>query len=197
MGMGGQDPSPARLCLLPTLASRSQLEGARLCNNTLYSISLGFISQGQKAYIYSHDLQKVTCAVRGASHSTSMFVSICIPTYTGCLDLLEVKAVHIRHFNIRYIPQPGRLSGAGLSPEYVTFSQQGMRSAAHVYLLRPEAVEAFFVLWRLTGNARYREYGWGVFQAIQKWCKVTTSAWRSASWITPFCCGYHHLTTLV
>lgn len=62
---------------------------------------------------------------------------------------------------------------AGLSPEYVTFHEErGMRSGVHVYLMRPEAVEAFFVLWRLTGNTRYREYGWGVFQAIEKWCKV-------------------------
>ncbi|DBB13854.1 TPA: hypothetical protein ACH3X3_000846 [Trebouxia sp. C0006] len=61
----------------------------------------------------------------------------------------------------------------GLSPEYVTFHEgRGMRSSVHVYLMRPEAVEAFFVLWRLTGNTKYREYGWGVFQAIEKWCKV-------------------------
>lgn len=66
--------------------------------------------------------------------------------------------------------------GAGLSPEYVMFrAGRGMRSTVHAYLLRPEAVEAFFVLWRLTGNVRYREYGWGVFQAIQKWCKVSGS----------------------
>lgn len=64
--------------------------------------------------------------------------------------------------------------GAGLSPEYVMFREgRGMRSTVHAYLLRPEAVEAFFVLWRLTGNVRYREYGWGVFQAIEKWCKVS------------------------
>lgn len=47
-----------------------------------------------------------------------------------------------------------------------------MRSGVHAYLLRPEAVEAFFVMWRLTGDSRYREYGWGVFRAIEQWCKV-------------------------
>ena len=66
----------------------------------------------------------------------------------------------------------------GLSPEYVTFHEgRGMRSSVHVYLMRPEAVEAFFVLWRLTGNTKYREYGWGVFQAIEKWCKVGARSW--------------------
>jgi hypothetical protein len=66
----------------------------------------------------------------------------------------------------------------GLSPEYVTFHEgRGMRSSVHVYLMRPEAVEAFFVLWRLTGNTKYREYGWGVFQAIEKWCKVGAQSW--------------------
>lgn len=47
-----------------------------------------------------------------------------------------------------------------------------MRSGVHAYLLRPEAVEAFFVMWRITGDPRYREYGWGVFTAIEYWCKV-------------------------
>lgn len=79
---------------------------------------------------------------------------------------------------------------AGLSPEYVTFREgQGMRSSVHVYLMRPEAVEAFFVLWQLTGNTKYREYGWGVFQAIEKWCKVGARSW--------FVCLSGHLELLL
>ncbi|KAJ8495292.1 hypothetical protein ONZ45_g12916 [Pleurotus djamor] len=36
------------------------------------------------------------------------------------------------------------------------------------YLLRPETVESFFILWQTTGDERWRERGWKVFQAIQK-----------------------------
>jgi len=36
------------------------------------------------------------------------------------------------------------------------------------YLLRPETVESFYLLWRTTGNVRWREYGWLIFEAIEK-----------------------------
>ena len=34
------------------------------------------------------------------------------------------------------------------------------------YLLRPEAIESVFVLWRITGDAHWREAGWAMFEAI-------------------------------
>jgi mannosyl-oligosaccharide alpha-1,2-mannosidase len=37
--------------------------------------------------------------------------------------------------------------------------------------LRPEAVESLWHLWRLTGHAQYREWGWAVFQAFQRHSK--------------------------
>jgi len=35
-------------------------------------------------------------------------------------------------------------------------------------LLRPEAVESAFVLWRVTRKQEYRDFGWSVFQALEK-----------------------------
>merc|ERR1712013_77613 len=40
------------------------------------------------------------------------------------------------------------------------------------YLLRPETVESYFVLWRLTKDLKYREWGWQVVQALELNCKV-------------------------
>lgn len=36
------------------------------------------------------------------------------------------------------------------------------------YLLRPETIESFYVLWRTTGEPRWRERGWALFDAIEK-----------------------------
>merc|ERR1719162_466204 len=67
----------------------------------------------------------------------------------------------------------------GLSPETVTFmtnddSRQDMRhdSRQQHYLLRPEAVETFFVLHQLTGDPIYREWGWEIFLSIDYYCKT-------------------------
>jgi mannosyl-oligosaccharide alpha-1,2-mannosidase len=64
----------------------------------------------------------------------------------------------------------------GISPEYVEFpggQDLVVPSRAPFYILRPEAAESLFVLHQLTGNPIYREWGWKMFQAIEKYCKTT------------------------
>jgi mannosyl-oligosaccharide alpha-1,2-mannosidase len=39
-------------------------------------------------------------------------------------------------------------------------------------LLRPEAVESFYLLWKVTGHPRYRQWAWQVFRALDKWARV-------------------------
>ncbi|KAK7985340.1 glycosyl hydrolase family 47 [Apiospora saccharicola] len=36
------------------------------------------------------------------------------------------------------------------------------------YILRPEAIESIFLMYRMTGNAEYQEMAWTMFQAIKK-----------------------------
>mmetsp|Transcript_22339 Transcript_22339/g.33387 ORF Transcript_22339/g.33387 Transcript_22339/m.33387 type:complete len:124 (+) Transcript_22339:135-506(+) len=40
------------------------------------------------------------------------------------------------------------------------------------YILRPETVESLFILNYLTGDPIYREWGWEIFQSIEKYCKT-------------------------
>jgi mannosyl-oligosaccharide alpha-1,2-mannosidase len=49
-------------------------------------------------------------------------------------------------------------------------TEYNVRSAK--YLLRPETVESFFMLWKITGDVRWRERGWAVFEAIERAAKV-------------------------
>lgn len=58
----------------------------------------------------------------------------------------------------------------GISPEFVVFTKGkdiGIGSATH-NMLRPETVETFFILYQLTGDYTYREWGWEIFQAFEK-----------------------------
>ncbi|KAH7930222.1 glycoside hydrolase family 47 protein [Leucogyrophana mollusca] len=50
----------------------------------------------------------------------------------------------------------------------------------HDYYLRPEAVESFYILWRTTGDVRWRHRGWAVFEAIERVTK-TPSGYASIS----------------
>ncbi|KAG9050324.1 mannosyl-oligosaccharide alpha-1,2-mannosidase [Tulasnella sp. UAMH 9824] len=45
------------------------------------------------------------------------------------------------------------------------------------YILRPETVESLFIAYRLSGDQKYRNWGWQIFQAIEKHCKVPTGGY--------------------
>lgn len=39
------------------------------------------------------------------------------------------------------------------------------------YKQRPEVIESLVMIYGLTGNDLYRQWGWNIFQAIEKYCK--------------------------
>lgn len=66
-------------------------------------------------------------------------------------------------------------SPSGLAPEIAEFSDAHKvraAGAARHSLLRPETVESLFVMWRMTGEAQYREWGWHIFEAIEQHARV-------------------------
>jgi len=86
-------------------------------------------------------------------------------------------------------------TASGLAPEIVYFREKIDRGSDWFikdarppgeppvydarYILRPETVESLFLAWRLTGNPRYRAYGWDIFQAIETHCRVPTGGYAS------------------
>uniref|UniRef100_A0A6B2L338 alpha-1,2-Mannosidase n=1 Tax=Arcella intermedia TaxID=1963864 RepID=A0A6B2L338_9EUKA len=44
-------------------------------------------------------------------------------------------------------------------------------AAGKGWLMRPEAVETWFILYRLTNDTKYQEWGWDYFEAIEKYTK--------------------------
>jgi mannosyl-oligosaccharide alpha-1,2-mannosidase len=64
-------------------------------------------------------------------------------------------------------------SPTGLSPEIVRFSR-GLhfdRGALH-NLLRPETLESLFVLYRVTGDVQYKEWGYEIFSSLKRYCRL-------------------------
>lgn len=63
-----------------------------------------------------------------------------------------------------------------LGPEGFRFDQsteaRATRQNEKYYILRPETVESYFYLWRLTKDPKYRQWGWEAVQALEKWCRT-------------------------
>lgn len=47
--------------------------------------------------------------------------------------------------------------------------------------LRPEAVETLFYLWRATGDDIYREWGWNMFRAFERYCRLGTGGYATVA----------------
>ena len=43
----------------------------------------------------------------------------------------------------------------------------------------PETIESLFIAYRLTGDDRYREYGWKIFESIEKYCRLESGGYAS------------------
>ncbi|XP_021958520.1 mannosyl-oligosaccharide 1,2-alpha-mannosidase IA isoform X2 [Folsomia candida] len=63
-----------------------------------------------------------------------------------------------------------------LGPESFRFSDaieaRAQRPNEKYYILRPEVIESYFIMWRLTGDQKYRDWGWDSAQAIEQHCKA-------------------------
>merc|ERR1719431_735550 len=67
-------------------------------------------------------------------------------------------------------------SDTKLGPEAFRFSDaveaRALKQNERYYILRPETVESYFLMWRLTKEQKYREWGWEFVQALDNSCKV-------------------------
>ena len=64
----------------------------------------------------------------------------------------------------------------GIGPEVFWFTgdfeAQALRQNDEYYILRPEVIEGWLYLWRITHNNIYREWAWKAVQSIEKYCLV-------------------------
>ncbi|KAG1681970.1 Mannosyl-oligosaccharide 1,2-alpha-mannosidase IB [Nymphon striatum] len=63
-----------------------------------------------------------------------------------------------------------------IGPETFWFNEgneaRALKSNERYYIQRPEVIESYYILWRITKNPKYREWGWEAVQAIEKHCRV-------------------------
>ncbi|XP_053124085.1 mannosyl-oligosaccharide 1,2-alpha-mannosidase IC isoform X2 [Hemicordylus capensis] len=67
-------------------------------------------------------------------------------------------------------------SDSKLGPEAFRFDSgseaMATRFSDRYYILRPEVVESYLYMWRLTHDPKYRQWGWEVVQALEQYCRV-------------------------
>lgn len=78
---------------------------------------------------------------------------------------------------VRGVPTAARRAAATkIAPEAFRFVNGRLAPNAsppqsRYYILRPEMAESYFVLWRLTHEQKYRDWGWEMVQALDRHCR--------------------------
>jgi mannosyl-oligosaccharide alpha-1,2-mannosidase len=71
-----------------------------------------------------------------------------------------------------YIRAPTGLGPEGFHFERVDVEAKSLRDNEKYYILRPEAIETWFYLWRHTHDQIYRDWAWDAVIALEKYCRV-------------------------
>ncbi|CAB1350826.1 unnamed protein product [Coregonus sp. 'balchen'] len=84
---------------------------------------------------------------------------------------LAANITHTCHESYRRTPTK-------LGPEVFRFDDGVEATAPRVnerhYILRPEVVESYMYMWRLTHDPKYREWGWEALEALERHCRLAT-----------------------
>jgi len=98
----------------------------------------------------------------------------------GCMETHKTAtglSPEIAHF--RAESDPAIVANNAPNDWYIKGSQNPTPAWDARYSLRPETVESLFIAFRLTGDPRYREWGWSIFQAIERHCKIESGGYAS------------------
>ncbi|KAK8575958.1 hypothetical protein V6N13_032729 [Hibiscus sabdariffa] len=102
-----------------------------------------------------------------------------------CFEMYSVTstglAPEIAYFHTKEYFESG-LDGGNKSSEYV--NDIVIKRADRHNLLRPETVESLFVLYRITQDPKYREWGWQIFESFEKHTKVDSGGYTSLDDVT-------------
>ncbi|XP_059435673.1 mannosyl-oligosaccharide 1,2-alpha-mannosidase MNS3 [Corylus avellana] len=102
-----------------------------------------------------------------------------------CFEMYSVTstglAPEIAYFHTEEFSEAG-LDGGNKSSKFI--NDIIIKHADRHNLLRPETVESLFVLFRITEDPKYREWGWQIFEAFEKYTRVDTGGYSSLDDVT-------------
>lgn len=90
-------------------------------------------------------------------------------------------------------------SPTGIAPEIIHWAGDGQKCPSSAFvsgdvcynsndqhnLLRPETVESLFILHRVTGDERYQEWGWKMFEAFESTSRLESGAFAKVASVSP------------
>lgn len=71
-----------------------------------------------------------------------------------------------------YIRSPTHIGPEAFHFERPETEAMALKQNEKYYILRPEVIEAYFYMWRLTKEQKYRDWAWDAVKAFEKHCRT-------------------------
>ena len=121
----------------------------------LTSIYVDLLSEQERL-----DYQKLAVDITNTCHESYVRAHTHLGTYLSLTNHKKSKYLNFFYF---------------LGPENFYFNTPGMEARSSnekSYILRPEVIESYFYLWRMTKDNKYRAWAWDAAQALDKYCRT-------------------------
>ncbi|KAF9427406.1 hypothetical protein BGZ94_004976 [Podila epigama] len=134
---------------------------------------LGKVSSSTKSI--STEMEHLACFIGGSLAMGSKYfdrpedMELAKEVTESCYQSYHQSATGLGPENMKFEVVSGT-NGKKFKANPSTFFERG--SSNSVYILRPETVESLWVLYRLTGEKRYQDQAWEIFQALEKSCRT-------------------------
>ena len=98
------------------------------------------------------------------------FIEICLKYFWTNISSKAVIVLYSKPKGTTFLINK-TISFFSLGPEAFRFTEaveaRAMKANERYYILRPETIESYFVMWRLTHDQKYRDWGWEAVQVRQ------------------------------
>lgn len=104
---------------------------------------------------------------------------------TTCYEMYRQTPTGLASEIVFFLDDPS--TKAGFPKQHVADIGNGdyiIKPADAHNLLRPETVESLFVLWRVTRDEKYREWGWNIFRAFEQHARVAGGGYACVDSVT-------------
>ena len=168
----GGPATPAAAELRARYDSAVEVIDAKLIRRTKRS-NLTYIAEMKKSGRLNNVMDHLCCFAGGMLAQGSAVATT--TTQNGKNDAQQQQQLRLGAELTRTCHEMYAQSPTGLAPESVAFEtspEKEMKFRAKYDLIRPETIESFFYMWRLTHDKKYRDWGWEVFLAFEKHCRT-------------------------
>ncbi|KAJ1918703.1 hypothetical protein H4219_002425 [Mycoemilia scoparia] len=114
-----------------------------------------------------------TIALAGKLLDQKDSLDLAIKLGEACYNTFSSMPTNLGAESIGFLPKGSNPNYSGLSStERDQVKKHGFYNENASYLLRPEVIESIFYLHRITGDSKYQEWAWNIWNGIKKNCKV-------------------------